>query len=71
MVELASHYKSDIKINYNGKLANAKDILEIMLLGLAQGSWIELLIQGNDTQNNMNALSHIEALITNYFGEGG
>ena len=71
MVEVDSQYKNDIKINYNGKLANAKDILEIMLLGLTQGSWIELIIHGNDTPNNINALSNIETLINNYFGEGG
>lgn len=66
----ATQFSSHIEINYNNNIANAKDILEIMLLGLTQGCWIELNISGKNEAENLNALSSLEILINDYFGEG-
>lgn len=70
LVKTASQFNCPIEIQYNNQVANAKDILEIMLLGLRQGSWIEIHISDDNASQAQQALSSIEALIGNYFGEG-
>lgn len=69
LVKTASQFTSHIEIKYNDKIANAKDMLAVMMLGLSQYSWIELLISGNNTTENKEALSQLQTLINNFFGE--
>lgn len=62
----ASRFSSDVHIHYNQRLIDAKNVMEIMILGISQGRQIELQISGSDEQE---ALLALEKLIEDKFGE--
>lgn len=66
LINLASRFQSKIIIHFNGREADAKDILNVMMLGATQGSEIELIISGED---EVDALQMISQLIDHSFGE--
>jgi phosphotransferase system HPr (HPr) family protein len=63
LVKTASQFKSHIELECHTKTANAKDIIEIMMLGATQHSWVALLISGEDALENERALAAIKQLI--------
>ena len=64
IVKVASRFTSHIEISFETKIANAKDMIEIMMLGATQYSWVELLISGNNPLENESALSQLTELIS-------
>jgi phosphocarrier protein HPr len=56
LIDLASRFQSHIDICYAGKIADAKDILNVMTLGASVGADIELQIDGADEEKAMQAL---------------
>lgn len=66
LVQCASKFQSQIDICKNGKIVNGKSIMGVMMLAASQDSWIELIITGAD---ELNAMTQIEELILNKFGE--
>ncbi|WP_423363800.1 HPr family phosphocarrier protein [Mycoplasma sp. P36-A1] len=48
IVNVASHFNSDITIICDNKSANLKSILNILALGIANGQNIEITIDGSD-----------------------
>ena len=66
LVTVAQSYKSDITIARNDKQVNGKSIMGVMMLAAAKGCSIELIIEGEDEQQAMNALVE---LICNRFEE--
>ncbi len=67
LTQTASAFASEIWIEKNGRKVNAKSIMGVMMLAAAMGSSITLEASGADEQAAMTAL---EALINDYFGEG-
>ena len=67
LTQTASQFVSDIWIEKNGRKVNAKSIMGVMMLAAAMGSSITLEANGADEQAAMSAL---QALINDYFGEG-
>ena len=67
LTQTASQFSSEIWIEKNGRKVNAKSIMGVMMLAAAMGSSITLETNGADEQAAMSAL---QALINNYFGEG-
>ena len=67
LTQTASQFVSDIWIEKNGRKVNAKSIMGVMMLAAAMGSFITLETNGADEQAAMSAL---QALINDYFGEG-
>lgn len=67
LTQTASQFSSEIWIEKNGRKVNAKSIMGVMMLAAAMGSFITLEANGADEQAAMSAL---QALINNYFGEG-
>jgi phosphocarrier protein len=67
LTQTASQFSSEIWIEKNGRKVNAKSIMGVMMLAAAMGSSIRLEASGADEQAAMSAL---QALINNYFGEG-
>ena len=67
LTQTASQFASEIWIEKNGRKVNAKSIMGVMMLAAAMGSSITLETNGADEQAAMSAL---QALINNYFGEG-
>jgi len=66
-VTTASNFDADIKVSRDGRTVNGKSIMGVMMLAAAKGTEITVNAEGNDAQN---ALSALEGLINDYFGEG-
>jgi len=65
-VSLASEFKSEITLRRDGQQINGKSIMGIMMLAAAQGSQLELCVEGQDEENAAQALTQ---LIADRFGE--
>lgn len=65
LVQTAAGFKSKIKIAGNGKAADAKSILGVMSMGIAQGTMVTITAAGEDEEACLLALKE---LITNNFG---
>lgn len=59
-VNAASKFKSDIKVNFNGKGVNMKSIMGVMSLGIPTQSNIVITIEGEDEED---AAKQIEATL--------
>ena len=66
LVNTASRFTSQSHVIYNQRRIDAKNVMEIMVLGINQGKTIELEIDGED---EALALEAIEKLIMDRFGE--
>ncbi|KGM05922.1 Phosphocarrier protein, nitrogen regulation associated [Methylophaga thiooxydans] len=66
-VTTASNFDADIKVSRDGRIVNGKSIMGVMMLAAAKGTQITVNAEGNDAQD---ALSALEGLINDYFGEG-
>jgi phosphocarrier protein len=67
LTQLASQYPCEVWLSRNGRRVNAKSIMGVMMLAAAKGSTISIETTGEREQEAMTAL---QALIANYFGEG-
>lgn len=65
-VQEASKYKSDIKVEKDGKQVNAKSIMGILSLGVSQGTKIKITANGEDEKE---ALEGLAKLVESKFGE--
>ncbi|WP_303290637.1 HPr family phosphocarrier protein [Marinobacter sp. SS5-14b] len=68
LVATASAYESKVRIRGKGREVDAKNIMQVMMLAASQGTSVELLAEGPDEQQAIDALV---VLIDDYFGEGG
>ena len=68
LVATASEYESKVQLSRNDKVVDAKSIMPVMMLAASQGVEIELIADGPDERQAIQAL---EFLIDDYFGEGG
>ncbi|MGE0385711.1 MAG: HPr family phosphocarrier protein [Gammaproteobacteria bacterium] len=66
LVQLAGRFEADVRLVRDGREANAKSIMGVMMLSAGRGSEIELVGDGNDEQA---AIEAVEQLIANRFGE--
>lgn len=65
-VHLASRFKSNVHLMKDGQKVNGKSILGILMLAAAQGSVVQLSVEGLDENE---AFDKLEKLIANRFGE--
>lgn len=66
LVRAASQFEAEVELHKDGKAANAKSIMSIMMLAAAQGTTVEVRADGAD---EAAALESIEQLIADRFGE--
>lgn len=66
LVALASRFFSTIEVSKNDKVVNGKSIMGVMMLAANKGTEIELIIDGEDETEALNAL---QTLINDKFGE--
>ena len=66
LMNTASRYGSEILIRFDGRVINAKDIMDVLILGASCGSILEFEISGDDEDEALNALV---ALIEDRLGE--
>ena len=55
-VQLASQFKSEIRVHYNGKESNAKSFLDLTLLAAECGTRLDLVASGPDAEEAVEAL---------------
>lgn len=55
-VQEANRFHSDISIERDGKVANAKSIMGIMSLAVQNGTIVKIIINGSDEQEAMKVL---------------
>ena len=67
LTQLAAKYGCDVFIERNQRKVNAKSIMGVMMLAAGKGSKVQLVTDGPDEGQAMEALA---GLIANYFGEG-
>ena len=66
LVSLSSKYVSNIFIVANGRRANGRQLMAILLLSASLGASVSIEIDGPDEAEAMNAVTR---LISNGFGE--
>ncbi len=54
----ALKYKSNISIFYNEKFANAKDVLQIIMLELFKDARVTITVEGSDEKEALNGVKH-------------
>ncbi len=66
LVEMASGFKSDILLVRGSRRVSGKSIMGVMMLAAARGVTLELIVDGDDEQDALKAISH---LVQQRFGE--
>lgn len=66
LVTLAKQFKSEISLQYESKLANAKSMVSVLTLGAVSGSCILLQVNGEDEDS---AILEIEAAVRSGLGD--
>ena len=66
LVDEASSYESEVKIEYEGQEVNAKSIMGVMSLGISQDAEIIVQAEGQDEEE---AVAAIVELVAGGFGE--
>ena len=67
LVQCAARFSSHIEIERRGQSVNGKSIMGVMMLAASQGTCIRVQADGDDEDD---AITAIEALIRDRFGEG-
>ena len=67
LTQTASQFASEIWIEKTGRRVNAKSIMGVMMLAAAKGALVTVEATGADEAAAMTAM---ETLINDYFGEG-
>ncbi len=65
--QLAGQFPCEVWLARNGRRINAKSIMGVMMLAAAKGATVTVETDGEKEQEAMSA---IQALIDDYFGEG-
>ena len=66
VVSIANEFESTIKITKDGKNADARSIMKLLMLSASQGSRINIEVDGTDQKD---AMKSIEKLFNNKFDE--
>ena len=66
LVQTCSKFESQIEIHLDGRTANGKSIMSVMMLAGSQHAWIDVHINGIDEEK---ALEAITQLLSDRFGE--
>lgn len=66
LVAVASQFSSNVELQRNDEIANCKSIMAIIVLGITQGTMLELIISGAD---ELEARDAIVELVKGHFGE--
>ena len=65
-VQTAKQFQSDIKVVHGEREANAKSILNVLMLAAGQGAVVTIRAEGEDAHQ---ALTALQLLIQDNFGE--
>lgn len=62
LVSVARTFQSDIQISYNGNVADAKNIIKLLMLHANQGAKVTFVIEGKDEEEAYNELQKFCAI---------
>ena len=62
----ALKYKSEITILYDGKTASAKDVLQLIMLELFEGTEVEIVAEGEDEKEAVEAIKNLIEIKYNF-----
>jgi phosphotransferase system HPr (HPr) family protein len=65
-VQEAQKFSSDLKLGFNGQVANAKSMLGVLGLGVGSGARVVIYAEGKDETIAIETLKH---LVESNFGE--
>ena len=66
LVQLSNQFASEIMLHKDGEEADAKSIMDVLMLAGVQGSILKIAAEGADEES---ALEEIQRLIADKFGE--
>ncbi|MEW9122817.1 MAG: HPr family phosphocarrier protein [Thermotaleaceae bacterium] len=66
LIKEASKFKSNIEVEYNGRMVSCKSIISLMTLKAKQGDQIKVYVYGEDEEE---AMKSVAALFENRFGD--
>ncbi|MEH6470880.1 MAG: HPr family phosphocarrier protein [Halopseudomonas sp.] len=67
LIGVTSNFSSRIQLVRDGRAVDAKSIMSVMMLAASQGTELTVITDGED---ETDAMSAVENLINDYFGEG-
>ena len=70
LVQTASEFDADISISCNDQTADAKSIMDVLMLAAIIGTEINIAVSGDTVEDEKEALNSIISLIENRFDEG-
>ncbi|URM53009.1 HPr family phosphocarrier protein [Mycoplasma sp. SG1] len=62
IVQVASRFSSNLSINFNGKTANLKSIMNLMALGILTNSHVEIVADGRDEKDALEEIKKVMIL---------
>ena len=68
LINTASEFEVEIRLHCNGQEADAKSIMEVLMLAGTMGTPITLTCEG-DEEEELQAMDSLEELINNKFNE--
>ncbi len=69
LVQLASEFEADISINCDDQTADAKSIMDVLMLAAIIGKVLNIKVSGKNDEEEENIMSKLIGLIDNRFGE--
>ena len=66
LAQLAGSFASNVVVEHAGERANAKSVMNLLLLTAPMGAVVTVIVDGEDAEDAMDAVA---GLITNGFGE--
>ncbi|MFC6669494.1 HPr family phosphocarrier protein [Marinobacterium aestuariivivens] len=68
LINTTGQFSSQIRICKDGREVDGKSIMSVMMLAASKGTELTIRAEGED---EADAIDAVEALINDYFGEGG
>lgn len=69
LVQLASEFEADISISCNDQVADAKSIMDVLMLAAIVGTEIKIQVTGDSQEQESDILNQIVHLVEDRFGE--
>ncbi|MCP4755987.1 MAG: HPr family phosphocarrier protein [Proteobacteria bacterium] len=69
LVQTASEFEADITISCNEQTADAKSIMDVLMLAAIVGTIVDIRVSGDTTDEEREALDKMTSLIDNRFDE--
>lgn len=59
LVQIATPFTAEVKLEFNGKQVNMKSIMGVMSLGISKGKEIKIIADGPDEEKLMSAVDEL------------